>query len=84
VPDERTRAFKASLYLNLADAHLAAGHLPAAHAAAIRAVAGLADLPQDGYRTFVAGGIERLQQRLATANMAAHSVSHATPASRRS
>ena len=76
VPDERGRAFKASLYLNLGDACLAAGDVAAAHDAAVRAVAGIADLPEDGYRTFVAGGIERLQQRLAAA------VSSSTPASR--
>ena len=66
----------AALYLNLGDACLAAGDVAAAHDAAVRAVAGIADLPEDGYRTFVAGGIERLQQRLAAA------VSSSTPASR--
>jgi hypothetical protein len=68
VSDARADAFKASLYLNLGDAHLAAGDVAAAHDAAIRAMAGVAHLAEDGYRTFVTRGIEGLQERIAAAS----------------
>jgi hypothetical protein len=67
-PDPRVNAFKASLYLNLGDAYLAAGEVTAAHDAAVRAMAGVADLDEDGYRTFVTRGIEGLQRRIAAAS----------------
>ena len=67
VADDRVKELRASLYLNLADAYLAAGNSVDAHAAAARASASVNDLPIGGYRTFVEGGIERLQRRLAGA-----------------
>ena len=67
VTDDRILELRASLYLNLGDAYLGAGNLADAQAAADKARASLSDLPMDGYRTFVEGGIERLQRRLAEA-----------------
>jgi hypothetical protein len=67
VTADRVKELKASLYLNLADAYLASGNSVDAHAAAARASASIDDLPTGGYRTFVEGGIERLQRRLAEA-----------------
>jgi hypothetical protein len=63
VTDGRTRTFMASLYLNLGDAYWQAGDCRAAGAAAIQARDALALLPPDGYRDFVALGIERLERR---------------------
>jgi hypothetical protein len=65
VADDRVKEFRASLYLNLADAYLAAGDSTAAYSAAARASASVDDLPIGGYRSFVEGGIERLKRRLA-------------------
>lgn len=65
VKDDRVVELKASLYLNLGDAYLAAGNLADAHAAADRASASLGDLPVGGYRTFVERAIQNLQARLA-------------------
>lgn len=65
VGDHRVDAFRASLYLNLADAHLALGHRTDAQAIAVRAADALDSLPDDGYRAFLAMGIERLRRRLA-------------------
>jgi hypothetical protein len=67
VPDERAAVFMASLYLNLGDALAAVGQEAAARAVAIRARQGLEVLPGGGYRDLVAGGIQRLQERLANA-----------------
>ena len=67
VTDDRVRELRASLYLNLGDASLAAGNLADAQAAADKANASLSDLPMDGYRTFVEHGIQNLQRRLAEA-----------------
>jgi hypothetical protein len=64
VTGERAREFKASLYLNLADAHLAAGNRAEAEEAAHRAKANLISLPEGGYRSFVENGIGRLLLRL--------------------
>jgi tetratricopeptide (TPR) repeat protein len=64
VTDGRTREFKASLYLNLGDALLAAGELESAGSALATAIAHLRDLPDDGYRTFVERGIAGLQEQL--------------------
>jgi hypothetical protein len=69
VTDDRVRELRASLYLNLADAHLAAGNLADAHAAAAKASASVSDLPIDGYRTFVERGIQNLHRRLAEAGI---------------
>jgi len=67
VTDDRILELRASLYLNLGDACLAAGNLADAQTAADKASASVSDLPIGGYRTFVEGGIERLQRRLAEA-----------------
>lgn len=58
--DYRVRALFPSLYLNLGDGLLAAGRFDQARAAGMQAAAAVAALPEDGYRTFVAGGIARL------------------------
>lgn len=65
VSDDRILDLKASLYLNLGDSYLAAGNLADAQAAADKARASVTDLPIGGYRTFVEGGIQNLQARLA-------------------
>ncbi len=65
VVDGRADQFMASLYLNLADALLAAGDRAAATNALSKAVAGLRDLPDDGYREFVERGIAGVRLRLA-------------------
>jgi hypothetical protein len=76
VTDGRTDGFKASLYLNLADALLAAGDHAAASDALARAVDGVSYLPPDGYRTFVERGIAGVQLRLAEAQEATTLVEH--------
>lgn len=63
--DGRARSLMASLYLNLADSLLVTGDLVAARDVVTRARARLADLPEDGYRDFVALGIGRVEVRLA-------------------
>jgi hypothetical protein len=60
VPDDRAAPFLASLYLNLGESHRVLGHVAEASAAAARARAALVHLEDGGYRTFVAGGIDRL------------------------
>jgi hypothetical protein len=65
VADGRARGFKASLYLNLGDAFLAAGQPDEARAAVDKAAAGLADISESGYRSFVERGIAGLRARLA-------------------
>lgn len=64
VTDGRARGFMASLYLNLADAQLACGDVRTARITATLAESSVLDLPEDGYRGFVALGIERLRRRL--------------------
>ena len=64
VVDGRTRGFMASLYLNLGDAFLAAGQPEEARAALAKAAAGLADVSEGGYRSFVERGISGLRARL--------------------
>lgn len=66
--DERVRGLFASLYLNLGDGLLTVGRGAEAAAAAARAEAAVADLPDDGYRDFIAGGIARLRARAETAS----------------
>jgi hypothetical protein len=65
VPDGRTDEFKASLYLNLADALLAAGEHASAQDALTKAIVHVGDLPDGGYRTFVERGIGGVRERLA-------------------
>lgn len=64
VTDGRAREFKASLYLNLGDAFLAAGQPGEARASLARATAGLGDISESGYRDFVERGIAGLRARL--------------------
>ncbi len=68
VPDGRANPLLASLYLNLADSYLALGCPNEAAAAADRGIAALSFLPLDGYRAFVANGLQRLRARLASSD----------------
>ena len=65
--DSRVGILLASLYLNLGDGLLAAGRCEEARVAAERAEAALVELPDDGYRAFVAGAIARLREHVAAA-----------------
>jgi hypothetical protein len=65
VPDGRADILLASLYLNLGDSYLALGHVAEAAAVAERGMAAVRHLPPGGYREFVAGGLRRLQSRIA-------------------
>ena len=65
VTDGRETDLLPSLYLNLADSLLAVGRRAEARVIADRAAEHLPALPADGYRSFVASGIARLQARLA-------------------
>jgi hypothetical protein len=65
--DGRSAELLASLYLNLGDSHARLGQHASARAAARRAAEHLMTLAPGGYRDFVAMGIERLTQRLDTA-----------------
>ncbi|MEO8335093.1 MAG: hypothetical protein ABI664_08975 [bacterium] len=67
VTDGRADGFKASLYLNVADALLASGDHAAATAALDTAAIHVPMLPDDGYRTFVERGIAGVMSRLAAA-----------------
>jgi hypothetical protein len=67
VTDERARPLLASLYLNLADSYLAAGQLANAATATEQGVAALEFLPADGYRDFVARGLQGVRARIAQA-----------------
>ncbi len=64
VSDGRADELFASLYLNLADSHLALGDHADALAVSELAAANLGRLAPGAYRDFVARGIERLQARL--------------------
>ncbi|HEX7979989.1 MAG TPA: hypothetical protein VF461_15375 [Gemmatimonadaceae bacterium] len=64
VLDRRAEGFLASLYLNLADAHERVGERESAVSAVKRAAVHLDQLPDGGYREFVASGIRRLAERL--------------------
>jgi hypothetical protein len=64
VTDGRADELLPSLYLNLADALAAQGRIVDACVAVRQAAAHLAQLPEGGYRDFVATGIRRLQARL--------------------
>ena len=65
VTDERAKPLLASLYLNLADSYLALGHSAKAILVAEQGVAALQFLPADGYRDFVARGLQRVSARIA-------------------
>lgn len=71
VADDRIRVFLPSLLLNVGDSLLANGHALEAQRAAERAKVALAVLPDDGYREFVARGIEGLLSRVHAASEAA-------------
>lgn len=73
VPDEQIRSFKPSLLLNLGDSLLANGQVAAARIAGERARAAVAELPDDGYRAFVARGIYGLLSRVDASEDAAPS-----------
>jgi hypothetical protein len=64
VGDDRVHDLLASLYLNLGESYRVLGRNEEAAVAVERATAALADLPPDGYRDFVAGGIDRLRLQL--------------------
>ena len=67
VSDGRSAELLASLYLNLGDSHARLGQHASARAAARRATEHLNALTPGGYRDFVAMGVERLTQRLESA-----------------
>ena len=64
VPDGRAQLLLASLYLNLADSYLTLACPAEALDAVERGIAALEFLPLDGYRAFVAHGLQRLRARL--------------------
>ena len=64
VTDDRAAELLPSLYLNLADSLLTIGRRDEARMVADRAAEHLGALPADGYRSFVALGITRLQEKL--------------------
>jgi hypothetical protein len=68
--DERAKPLLASLYLNLADSHLALGQSAKAAIAAEQGVGALQFLPPDGYRDFVSLGLQRLLARIEQAVIA--------------
>lgn len=65
VVGDRVKPLLASLYLALGDSYLALGLSGEAAVAAERGVAALHVLPADGYRQFVAHGLQRLLARIA-------------------
>lgn len=67
VRDDRAAPLFASLYLNLADSYLALGDVAQATRITRRGIDALRFLPADGYREFVARGLERLRARIAEA-----------------
>lgn len=64
IADDRAAELLPSLYLNLADSLLAVGRREEARAIAERAAEHLPALPADGYRSFIAQAIARLQGKL--------------------
>lgn len=64
VPDGRAQVLLASLYLNLADSYQTLARPADALAAYERGIAALEFLPPDGYRSFIANGLQRLRARL--------------------
>ena len=64
ITDGRATDLLPSLYLNLADSLFAVGRRADARRVAERAAEHLSALPEDGYRSFVAMAIARLQERL--------------------
>ena len=64
VPDGRAQLLLASLYLNLAESYRTLARPAHALIATERGIAALEFLPLDGYRSFVANGLQRLRARL--------------------
>jgi hypothetical protein len=64
VTDGRATDLLPSLYLNLADSLLAVGRRAEARVVGERAAQHLPALPANGYRSFVASAVARLQERL--------------------
>ena len=77
VLDGRAQTLLASVYLNLGESYRLAGEQAKAVTAMERARAALDRLPIDGYRTFVANGIDHLSSQLL-----ATTISERTPANR--
>lgn len=73
VGDGRIRQFLPSLLLNLGDALLANGQVKEARSTGERARVAVAELPDDGYRAFVARGIYGLLSRVSASEDAAPS-----------
>lgn len=69
VPDGRAQLLLASLYLNLADSYRTLARPAEAIAATEQGIAALAFLPLDGYRSFVANGLQRLRARLGAGDL---------------
>jgi hypothetical protein len=69
VGDDRVRTFMPSLLLNFGDSLLATGQAAAARLAGERAKAAVEILPDDGYRAFVARGIDDLLRRAHAADV---------------
>lgn len=78
-PDERASGFLASLYLNLGESYRLVGELAEAAAAAERARVALSSLPPNGYRDFVAAGIDRLSAQLPAAIIADQHLTNVEP-----
>ncbi|HEY9225641.1 MAG TPA: hypothetical protein VIP11_03270 [Gemmatimonadaceae bacterium] len=70
VVDGRVQTFLASLYLNLGESYRVVGEWAEAVTAMERARAALVHLPVDGYRDFVARGIDRLSSQLLATTIA--------------
>jgi len=68
VTDDRAKPLLASLYLNLADSYLSLGQSAEADNAAKQGIEALQFLPGDGYREFVSRALQRMRERIATAN----------------
>lgn len=66
VGDGRAQELLASLYLNLGDSHRALGNRREATVAVGQARVALEQLEAGGYRDFVAMGVDRLEERLAS------------------
>lgn len=64
VSDDRAKPLLASLQLNLGDSYRLLGQYLEAKVAVTQGLSSLEYLPEGGYRDFVAGALQRLQERL--------------------
>jgi hypothetical protein len=64
VAGSRANPLFASLHLNLGESYRALGRYSESMASVTQGLSSLAFLPPDGYRDFIARGLERLQERL--------------------